>query len=359
MKKTNLKKFVQKMLILGFCVPITLVCSSIPAMAEAESAIGGQPTSENTTETTAEGSNSNSTTVTDPNGDTTVTVRNADGSIKSITKTHTETTTTDLTENDPEYKSNTNEDGVHPNKKTTSTTTTTVEEYNTTETTESEDHTNHEDYRKKNVYSVDSSGKVTQVDPNKTKSVRDFMEAVGNVQNSSVYADTFNNKMGHSDGDVIVNQLIGTNTIKNTEQIANQNHEDYGNASFSYIGNADELFDTLRNGNPKKSIIVLGNKDLDSKIASDNTDSNAYRRLYVQTNQDGSKQYYINTIDEKSGQVSVKEGKSQYESVSEDELTKKYPQLKKFEQITDINNNLSAIGMTGERVVGNEMKTAR
>ena len=89
MKKTNLKKFVQKMLILGFCVPITLVCSSIPAMAEAESAIGGQPTSENTTETTAEGSNSNSTTVTDPNGDTTVTVRNADGSIKSITKTHT------------------------------------------------------------------------------------------------------------------------------------------------------------------------------------------------------------------------------------------------------------------------------
>lgn len=34
MKKANLKTFVKKMLILGFCVPTTFVCSAVPAMAE-------------------------------------------------------------------------------------------------------------------------------------------------------------------------------------------------------------------------------------------------------------------------------------------------------------------------------------
>ena len=33
MKKANLKTFVKKMLILGFCVPTTFVCSAVPAMA--------------------------------------------------------------------------------------------------------------------------------------------------------------------------------------------------------------------------------------------------------------------------------------------------------------------------------------
>ncbi len=67
MKKTNLKKFVQKMLILGFCVPITLVCSSIPAMAEAATDTtvtnSGQQVSEQSTTTEASTENNDVNTV--------------------------------------------------------------------------------------------------------------------------------------------------------------------------------------------------------------------------------------------------------------------------------------------------------
>lgn len=308
---------------------------------------------------------SNTTTETAPNGDITVTVRNADGSIKSITTTHKETESKDITETDSEYnsKTKTNSDGtvVHPNKKITSTTTTTTSEYNNTTVTEDVDHTNHEDYNTKPVYSVGASGKIVSASPQKTEDVRAFMEAVGKVQNASVYADTFNNRKEHSDGDIIVKHLQGTDTIKNTEQIANHNHEDYGNASFSYIGgaDADSSFDTVRNGNAKKSIIVLGNKELDSKIASDNTDSGAYRRMYVQVNSDGSKQYYVNNLDKNSGQtVVLQNGEAQYLPISENDLTTQYPQLKNFEQVIDVNSNLLAIGMTGEKAAGNEARTA-
>ena len=51
MKKANLKTFVKKMLILGFCVPTTFVCSAVPAMAATAaqgtpSTATGQPASE-------------------------------------------------------------------------------------------------------------------------------------------------------------------------------------------------------------------------------------------------------------------------------------------------------------------------
>ena len=411
MKKANLKTFVKKMLILGFCVPTTFVCSAVPAMAATaaqstsdpaagqpakqvqtdtaqtstagktensnpqteESVIGGgstdqsgaakdQSVGESPSVVNADGSKT--TTETAPNGDITVTVRNADGSIKSITTTHKETESKDITETDSEYNSKikTNSDGtvVHPNKKITSTTTTTTSEYNNTTVTEGVDHTNHEDYNKKPVYSVGTSGEIVSASPQKTADVRAFMEAVGKVQNASVYADTFNNGIGHSDGDIIVNQLYSTDTIKNTEQIANQNHEDYGDASFSYIGNADKVFDTVRNGNAKNSILILGDKELDPLITSDNTDNAAYRRMYVQVNSDGSKKYYVNTLDDKNGggQTVVQNGKTQYLPISENDLTTQYPQLKKFEQVIDVNSNLSAIGMTGERAAGNAARTA-
>ena len=65
MKKANLKTFVKKMLILGFCVPTTFVCSAVPAMAataaqSTSDPAAGQQVQTDTAQTSTAGKTENS-----------------------------------------------------------------------------------------------------------------------------------------------------------------------------------------------------------------------------------------------------------------------------------------------------------